>query len=100
MLTEKMIKNMKIKLGLKNNKDDDLLLLYLDDAKTYILDYCNIKKLNEKLERVAIEIAIIYYNKNGVEGQLSHSEGGISRSYTDDLPKRIVKILKSERCLH
>ncbi len=94
-----MLRNLKMKLGIKSDDEDVLLNLYLDDATGYIQSYCNLKELTDRLDRVAVDMVVIYYNKNGVEGQISHSEGGISRAYTDGLPKEIVSVLKSERKL-
>ncbi len=94
-----MLERLKVKLGIKNNNDDELLLLYLEDAINYVLNYCHIAEVPKKLESTVIDIAVVFYNKSGVEGQLSHSEGGISRGYTDGLPKSIVSILKTERRL-
>ncbi len=94
-----MLRNLKLKLGIKSNDEDGLLNIYLDDARDYIKSYCNLTETTDRLDRVAVDMAVIYYNKNGVEGQISHSEGGISRGYTDGLPKEIVSVLKSERKL-
>ncbi len=94
-----MFQKLKIKLGISDHGSDELMQTYLDDAINYAKGYCNTDVITEKLETAVVEIATIFYNKNGVEGQISHSEGGISRSYTDDLPRYIVKLLNSERKL-
>ncbi len=39
-----------------------------------------------------IEIAAYLYNKRGAEGQISHSENGISRSYESaDVPESLMR---------
>jgi hypothetical protein len=41
----------------------------------------------EKYEEVQIEIAAYLINKRGAEGEVSHSEGGVSRTYESaDIP--------------
>ena len=50
------------------------------------------KEVPEKYYDKVIEIAIYLYNKRGAEGQTSHSENGISRSYgSADIPDDMVK---------
>lgn len=41
---------------------------------------------------VQVEIAVYLINKRGAEGQISHSENGISRSYEDgDIPPTLMR---------
>ena len=41
----------------------------------------------ERYENEQIEIAQYFINKMGAEGELSHSEGGVTRTYgSDDIP--------------
>lgn len=69
-----------------SKSDDDLLLMYLTDAERAILN--RLYPLDDSKtivpERYAsrqVEIAVYLYNKRGAEGEVSHSENGISRSY-------------------
>lgn len=84
----------KLKLKLNNSENDDLLQLYLDDASEFILNQTHLDVLPQGLFSTQIELAIIYYNKQGIEGQTSHSEGGISRSF-EDVPESILKKIRS-----
>ena len=77
---------------------DDLLQAYLDDAQEAILNLTNLDAIPNKLLSTQVELAIIYYNKQGIEGQTAHSEGGISRSF-EDIPLSILKKIKSCRRL-
>lgn len=45
-----------------------------------------------RYEQIQILLAVELYSKRGAEGQLSHSENGISRSWADSSPllKRIM----------
>lgn len=48
----------------------------------------------KKYEYLQIEIAAYMLNKRGAEGQTSHSENGISRSYEDaDIPASMLKAI-------
>lgn len=56
--------------------------------------------VEEQYEHVQIRIALELYSKMGAEGQTSHSENGISRSYeaadvSPSLLKRIVPLCRS-----
>lgn len=78
---------------------DDLLNDYLNDAKEDILELTHLEEIPKNLLSTQVKLAVIYYNKEGIEGQISHSEGGISRSYLDDLPKEDMKKIRSARRL-
>lgn len=89
---------LKVLVNALDSSQDDLLEEYLDDAQEFILDTTHHDTIPEKLLRTQVELAIIYYNKQGIEGQTLHSEGGISRSF-DDIPESIMKKIKSFRRL-
>lgn len=45
-----------------------------------------------KYHALQCEIAAYLYNKQGAEGQLSHSENGVSRSYeSGDVPESLMR---------
>ena len=65
----------------------------LESARDVILSRCfvsvsntseedKIKALIEHKEKV-LDAAVVIYNMRGVEGQISHSENGVARSYAD-----------------
>lgn len=93
----------KLKIRLEIKKDDTskdgLLNMLLEDAGTEILDYCNRDILLPKMEGLQRELAIIYYNHMGSEGEASRSEGGISVSYITDIPDNIKSRLNTFRRL-
>lgn len=93
------LNKMKLKLDIKDNSQDDLLNLYLEDAKDTILELTHLSEVPTSLLSTQVELAIIMYNKEGIEGQTSHSEGGISRSFEDDIPKGIMKKIRAARKL-
>ena len=50
------------------------------------------RTMPQKYEMLQLEIAAYLMNKRGAEGQLSHSENGISRSYeSGDVPESMMK---------
>ena len=88
----------KFKLKVGSGVSDDLLQVYLDDAQETILDLSNLDVIPDKLVSTQVELAIIYFNKQGIEGQTSHSEGGISRNF-EDIPESIKKKIRAFRKL-
>lgn len=74
------LQRLKNLLGNPSN-EDDLLQFYLDNASDIICDIRNSNIVENKYLTTQIKMAIEMYNKRGVEGQSSHSENGISRTY-------------------
>ena len=69
-----------------NTSEDELLLVYLEIAEKAILEKLypmgdTPSCLPPRYDLRQIEIASYLYNKRGAEGELSHNENGISRSY-------------------
>lgn len=60
-------------------------------AKAYPYDP-DVTEVPVQYEHLQLEIAIYMLNKRGAEGQTSHSENGISRSYENaDIPKSMLR---------
>lgn len=93
------LERLKIRLGIKGTDEDDLLMMLLDDAEGEILDFCNRDILPVKAESLQRELAIIYYNRLGSEGETSRSEGGVSVSYSTEIPENIKNRLIAFRRL-
>ena len=87
-------------IKIRTNEDDVILLnQLLEDAEAEILDYCNRDTLLPRMLGLQRELAVIYYNRLGSEGESSRSEGGVSVSYSTDIPKNIKRRLNSYRRL-
>lgn len=86
-------------ISLDDKEQDDCLTQMLDDAKEEILDFCNRSKLLPKMEGLQRELAIIYHNRSGSEGEASRSQGGVSVSYSTEIPESIKARLVSYRLL-
>lgn len=79
-----------------NDWEDDVLLTYLKIAGQKILNraypYDNeITEVPKRYEILQCEIAAFLLNKRGAEGEIIHSENGITRSYENaDIPKSLI----------
>ena len=90
------VEKLKVRL---NEEDIALLEQLLEDAEFEILDYCNRDVLLPRMLGLQRELAIIYYNRLGSEAESSRSEGGITVSYSTDIPENIKRRLSSYRRL-
>lgn len=76
---------------------DDFLLFLLDLAGNKLLErlypFDGTKtEVPERYRFKQIEIALFLYNKQGAEGETSHSENGMSRSYENaDIPDSLMQ---------
>ena len=92
--------NLKVDLGIAalDTTQDAVLNRLLAKSEEYILNRTNQTAIPTALLEAQIDLAIVYYNKRGIEGQTAHSEGGISRSF-EDIPKDIEKRICRHRKL-
>lgn len=72
------------------NADANLLNALYEEAEGMILAYTCRRTLPAVLETAAVQMAIVLYNREGTEGETSHSEGGVSR-VMDGLPEEIKR---------
>lgn len=96
-MTDKL-NQLKILLGKQgDNSEDDLLLMLLTLSGQKILERVypyndSIKEVPSRYATKQVEIALYLYNKRGAEGQISHNENGISRTYESaDVPESLMK---------
>ena len=87
-------------ISLSDTESDDILECLLENAKSRILEkrWMNYKEddrdntLLSSDTYIQLDIAKELYSKMGVEGQLSHNENGIDRSYESaDISPSIMK---------
>lgn len=64
-------------------------------AENTILDIIGRKSVPEQLLDVQAELALIYFNRIGTEGEKKRSEGEITSDYTDGVPSHILMRLKN-----
>ena len=86
----------KLKRRIPDAADEALLRDLLSDAEQYILAYTGRDEVPEALEGVQVALAAIAYNRMGMEGESSHSEGGVSRS-AEALPEDLRRVLNAFR---
>lgn len=87
-----------------SDADDPILLIFINRAirkvcnKRYPFGYTDSQKIAavEKYQDVIFEATVYYWAKQGADGENSHSENGISRSYQceDDIYFDIVPMVK------
>lgn len=69
---------------LTNEEDEAIVEIMLEKAEDYILNYTNRSALPERLEGAKLDIAIAMYNCSGAEGYASHTEGGVSVTFSNE----------------
>ena len=67
---------------------DNLCSVLLSEACEMILTYTGRTELPSGLEAAMVQLALVLYNRMGIEGETAHSEGGVSRSM-ESLPADI-----------
>ena len=72
---------MRLSLPLEDESQNQLINLLLEDARNIICEIRNTLTVEEIYKSTQVKIAIELYNKQGVEGQTTHIENGITRVY-------------------
>ena len=86
----------KLKRRLPDAADDALLKDLLDEAKAFLCAYTRRKVVPIELEDAQVRIAAVLFNRMGMEGEISHSEGGVSRT-AEMLPEDLKRWLNGWR---
>lgn len=76
--------------------DEELLSLLFSLAEEKILSLTNRKKIIYPLKPAVREWATVAYNRMGMQGETSRSEGGISSAFAE-IPKEIEEAIKRYR---
>ncbi len=92
MTADELRDRVKLRLGVAADytTNDGLYDEYVLDAQGYLTANCRAARTaaeTAELDNIAVALAVIAYTRRGMEGQISHSEGGVSVSITDALPK-------------
>lgn len=92
-----MLNNIKIRLGdAAANYKDELINLYIEDAKKEVASYCN-RELDDELNSCVEKIVVINLNRINTEGLASQSYSGTSESYINGYPADILAVLNNKR---
>jgi hypothetical protein len=94
---EDLLEKLKLYLGISDTSEDNLLLLLLDVSAKKILEklypFDSTKtEIPTRYQTKQIEIAQFLYNKRGAEGEVSHYENGVNRTYENaDIPDSLMR---------
>lgn len=96
MTTEEKLDKLAIMLG--NDCDLEIVAVYLDQAKEKILNKrypfgTELTDVEQKYEYLQLELTISLYNQRGAEGQKSHGENGVARTWRT--PSEILEEIPS-----
>ena len=86
----------RLKRRLPDAADEALLGDLLSEAGAFLRAYTNRTELPEALEDAQMRVAVILYNRMGMEGESSHSEGGVART-AEMLPEDLKRWLNGWR---
>ena len=86
----------RLKRRLPDAADETLLQDLLDDAGRFIRAYTGRDTVPEPLEGAQISLAAAMFNRMGMEGESSHSEGGVART-AEMLPEDLKRWLNGWR---
>lgn len=75
--------------------EEQLEALYLD-AEGMVLAYTGRQALPRVLETAVVQLGIVLYNREGIEGEIGHSEGGVSRTM-EAIPAEIERQIRPYR---
>ena len=90
------LQSLKLRLGIKDGSQDAVLRLYLEDSMELILAYTRRRFVPAELGNVWIRIAVILYNRRGMEGSQKYNVGDTSY-IADVMPRDIIRHLNSFR---
>lgn len=98
---QKVIDDLKKELARKFSiTDEESIAVLADDLKDAMidaLDYCNRDTVVGNMSSVIKDIYIFRKNIEGVEGETSRSEGGVSQSFEVGIPRKIRSKLNRYR---
>ena len=97
-MIETLLERLKARLD-ENELSDDKLQAIVEDVTLEVLADTNQSELNAQLESAVISLSVIAVNRLGTEGVASEGYSGVSTSYLDEVPPRVVSILNANRRL-
>jgi len=80
------VSKMKTLMDINGAIDDEVLTAFLQQARARILTRrfpfgIDGKEIEPCYEHLQVELAVVLYSQSGAEGQQSHNENGVSRSW-------------------
>lgn len=95
-MAETVWNDLRILKMLTGESDEELLSLLLLTAEERLLDLTNRTKMIPKLMAAKRDWAVIAYNRLGMEGESSRSQGGISSAFIE-IPEEIKETIRTTR---
>lgn len=89
-----IISSLSTRLAIDNN---ELVTDLIKEAVAQVLDYTGQKKLVGSMDIYVKKLAVINYNRLGIEGETQRSEGGITNYLETGIPKDIRQGLNRYR---
>lgn len=86
----------KLRRRIPDAQDEQLLADLISEAADMICAYTLRESVPEKLNGAMLEIAVMLFNRMGMEGESSHGEGSVTRSM-DSLPEHLRRQLNPWR---
>lgn len=77
--------------------DSELAIDLIKEAIAQVLDYTGQKKLVGNMDIYVKKLAVINYNRLGIEGETQRSEGGVTNYLETGIPKDIRQGLNRYR---
>lgn len=96
MTLNEMLLRLHRRLGISTGAQDELLTDLLADANALMLAYLNRAELPAALENAQCQLAVLLYNRLGMEGERARSEGGVTLT-VDTLPEDVLFQLRPYR---
>lgn len=87
----------KIKLMVGAENKDGLISILIEQAQSEFLQLANLKELPDNIENIIVDMVIIKYNLQGVEGLASSSYSGATESYSQYPPQLLNAIKRYKR---
>ncbi len=83
----------------EQTQSDEVLQYYLDIASDIICELRFTDLVEPQYRNIQVQMAVELYSKRGAEGEISHSELGVSRVYasTDISPSLLEKVTQVVR---
>ncbi|MDD4292169.1 MAG: head-tail connector protein [Clostridia bacterium] len=91
-----LLERVKARLEISDNSKDALLSELILEATDAIKAFVNRDTLPEALSSAIVRLTVTLYNLQGLEGESSHSEGGVSVA-ANALPDEIKAMLRPYR---
>lgn len=96
MTQQELLSALRLRLPDASSAPDALLLSLLEDAAALICALTWRPQVPEGLQQAQLRLAVIFFNRMGMEGEREHAEGDVRRA-ANDLPEALRREIFSYR---